>query len=92
VIGDDTAVPFDTKTSTGFEFSVVLHTWSQKRGKKEIKEMQGAIYDLLHLSTIAVAGYDTVMCEFEFEESFLEDDGVTRHGVQRFNLTFDVPD
>jgi hypothetical protein len=86
VIGDDNVQPFDTKTFNGFELSVVIHTWSQYAGRKEIKTMQGLIYSALHNEAIEVAGYNTVLCQFEFSETFVEDDGRTRHGIQRFNV------
>ncbi len=86
VIGDDNVQAFDTKTFNGFEVSVVIHTWSQKPGREEIKTMQGAIYNALHTENIEVEGYNNVYCLFEFSESLLEDDGLTRHGIQRFNV------
>jgi hypothetical protein len=86
VIGDDNAQSFDTKTFNGFEVSVVIHTWSQYLGRKQIKEMQGAIYSALHNQQLAIGGYNFVLCQLEFSETILEDDGRTRHGIQRFNL------
>lgn len=86
VIGEDNAQAFDTKTFNGFEVSVVIHTWSQKLGRKEIKTMQGAIYNALHNRQLAIDGFNFVLCLFEFSETILEDDGRTRHGIQRFNL------
>lgn len=86
VIGDDTSEPFDSKTFDGFEVSVVIHSWSRYSGKKQVKEMMGAVYNLLHNQQITVPDYHFVLCLLEFEETFLEDDGVTRHGIQRFNF------
>lgn len=85
-IGEATSNQWDSKTFNGFETSIVIHSWSRYSGRKEIKEIMGTIYDILHDQSITVTGYNTVLCLFEFSETFLEDDGVTRHGVQRFNL------
>lgn len=87
VVGEATAEEADTKTYNGFEVALIIHYWSRFAGREEVKQMMGAGYDLLHNTYPAVAGYNTVHCLFEFSETFLEDDGVTRHGVQRFNLT-----
>ena len=87
VIGESTSEEFDTKSFNGFETSVIVHSWSRYNGRKEVKEMMGTAYALLHNQSITVTGYNRVNCLFEFSETFLEDDGETRHGIQRFNLT-----
>ena len=86
VIGDSTSNDFDTKTFNGLQTTVYIHSWSRYHGKKEIKEMMGAAYAALHNQTLTVTGYNFVHCLYEFSEYFLEDDGITRHGIQRFNL------
>lgn len=87
VIGETTSVPFRTKDSDGFEVSVVVHYWSRFDGREEVKQMMDQGYDVLHESDLAVEGFDTLHCYWEFSEVVLENDGRTRHGVQRFNLT-----
>lgn len=86
VIGDDTLAPFDTDGASGFEATISIHTWSTYRGRKEIKEMQGAIYDLLHRAQLTFSGYTFLGCDSELSESFIDADGVTRHGIQRFRI------
>ena len=89
VIGDDTMLDWDTDTSVGKEATITIHSWSSYRGRIQVKDIQGAIYDALHLSQIIVDGYDTVLCLSEYSESILDPDGLTRHGVQRFRLIID---
>lgn len=86
VIGADTLVAFDTDDGSGFEATLTIHSWSVYRGRKEIKELQGAIYDALHRAELSISGYNFLGCDSEFSESLLEADGVTRHGVQRFRI------
>jgi hypothetical protein len=86
VIGEATSEAFDSKTFNGFETAVIIHTWSRFNGREQIKEMMGSVYDLLHDTYLPVTGYNTALCLFEFSETFLENDGITRHGIQRFNL------
>lgn len=73
------------------ECTLSIHVWSRYRGYKEIRGLQAQIYALLHRQDFAVTGYTLVNCEWEFtEQSFLDADGVTRHGVQRFRILLDA--
>lgn len=86
VIGDDTLVEFDSDGTSGFEATVTVHSWSVYRGRAEVKNIMGLIYDALHRAELNVQGYNLLGCDCEFSETFLESDGVTRHGVQRFRI------
>lgn len=88
-LGDDTMLDWDTDTSVGKEATITIHSWSRYRGRLEVKDIQGAIYEALHLSQLNVSGYHTVLCLSEYSESLLDPDGLTRHGVQRFRLIID---
>jgi len=84
VVGETEAREWDTKTEDGMEQTLMVHTWSRGRGMKEPKQIMGAIVDALDQVALSVTGHDLVQFRFEFSETFLEDDGLTRHGVQRF--------
>lgn len=86
VVGDDTLVEFDSDGASGFEATVTIHSWSVYRGRTEVKNIMGLIYDALHRAELNVQGYNLLGCDCEFSETFLESDGVTRHGVQRFRI------
>jgi hypothetical protein len=88
-IGDDTALDWNTDTSNGKEATITVHSWSRYRGRSEVKEIQGAIYEALHLANITVQGYNLVECWSEYSETLVDPDGLTRHGVQRFRLIID---
>lgn len=85
VVGEDSINEWDTDSETGALASVVVHTWSRGRGRKETKELQGHIYDALHRATLTGSGYNFVTIDLTSSESFLDPDGLTRHGVQSFN-------
>lgn len=85
-IGDDTFLEWDTDNSQGKEGTLTIHSWSRYRGRKEVKEIQGAIYDALHLSNLNITGYYSVLMLSEYSETLVDPDGLTRHGVQRFRL------
>lgn len=85
-IGDDSFTEFDTDTSEGFDTETTVHVWSRYRGRSEVKELQQLIYDALHLQTIAVQGQHFVMALFQNATSFVDADGLTRHGVITFRI------
>ncbi len=92
VIGDDTSIDFDTKTSNGWEVTLTIHCWDfEKAGRKSVKAIMGHIYDALHKSetNITVSGFKLVMIYCEFQQTFQETaiEGANDHyyhGVQRF--------
>jgi len=85
-IGEDNHVTIDTDTELMNQVSIVIHTWSRYRGRKETKDLQGQIYDSLHRSNLSASGYNFVNIAQVDNTSFLDADGFTRHGVQTFNL------
>lgn len=84
VVGEDTHIPFDTDDSSGAESTVTLHVWSQYRGSKEAKDIQGLIYQALHRYELPVNGYQLVTIDFEYSDVVLDADGKTRHGICRY--------
>ena len=86
VIGEETATNIDTKDKEAHEHTLTFHVWSQYRGRKEIKNIMSQIYTALHNSDITVSGATLVNIRHEFENTLLESDGITRHGVMRFRV------
>ena len=84
VIGEDTTGPFDTKTEDGMEHRLTIHTWSRYRGLKETKQIMAAVTAALDGQSLSVTGHTLVLLRQEFGATFLDPDGLTRHGVQRF--------
>lgn len=89
VIGDDSFGAWDTDDSVGMDGEVVIHVWSRERGKKQVKTIQGHIYAALHRHELSISGQLLVTAEFVSSESFLDPDGLTRHGVSRFRVLVD---
>jgi hypothetical protein len=85
-IGDDNSVEWDTCTDYGAAVTVTIHTWSRGRGRLETKTLQGEIYAALHDALLQSTGYNVVSCYFESSVSFMDVDGLTRHGVQTFRV------
>ncbi len=90
VIGEETAANNGTKDLDGIEHTLTLHVWSQYRGRREIKEIMQSVYQLLHDAAITVSGASLVNIRQEFNNTLMENDGITRHGVMRFRaVVFD---
>lgn len=96
VIGEDNLVDWSTDDKNGFEGTINLHVWdrpkgtSGKRGKQVTKEIQGEIYDILQRSDFAIGDYGTTGMSYEYSDCFMDNDGITYHGVQRFRVNFAV--
>lgn len=92
-IGDDTFTDWDTDDATGFECTATINTYNTNKagavtdeGYKNLKAMQQTVYETLHLQPLVVTGYNTVGVVQEYAESRRDNDGISRHGVQRFRI------
>lgn len=83
-IGDVRSSDYSTVDLIGGDLVVELHSWSQYKGSKEVKQMMDRLHDLLHDSNLGVTGFNLVNLRFEFSDIVRDPDGVTRHGVMRF--------
>jgi len=88
VIGDGDVNDWGNKTSKGQEHEFLVHTWSRYQGFKELKQIMQVVYDTLHEqeSGITVAGQNVVLIHNTFTTHIRDDDGTTRHGIQRFRV------
>ena len=91
VIGEATSGPFDGKTENGMEQTLTIHAWSRYRGLKEVKQIMAAVTASLDDQALAISGHTLVLLRFEFAATFLDPDGMTRHGVQRFRALTQGP-
>jgi hypothetical protein len=89
VIGEDAASEWDTDTEIGTDSLITIHTWSEYKGRQQTKEIQEAIYEVLHRAELTIHDAIFYGLDWQFSDSFLEPDGETRHGVMRFRLLYD---
>lgn len=89
LIGEDTGAPFETDGSVGVEATLTLHTWSHYRGRLEVKRIQREIYNALNRATFPIAGGYLIDLSYEYSDTAIEEDGIIRHGTQRFRLLAD---
>lgn len=83
-IGGDTAKEWSGSTFDGQETTIMVHSWSQGDGRKDVKTIMGHVYRILHRANLAVSGQSLVFILWEFATTSLDPDGVSYHGVQRF--------
>ena len=69
----------DTKTENGFNVLMRLHTWGRTGSDKEVKQIQGLIYTVLHKNEPSVTGHTVISLTREGSD-VIDDDG-TIHGV-----------
>lgn len=89
VIGLGPDIPWDTDGLLGFEFTVTIHTWDTTAGNRSfvpLNNIMGEISDSLNRAELTVMGYNVIGVDYEFGEPFVDPDGLTRHGVQRFRV------
>ena len=89
VIGEDGAAEWDTDTEQGAEELVTIHTWSRYKGREQTKEIQEAIYEILHRKELTINNAIFYSMFWEFSDSFVDPDGETRHGVTRYRMRYD---
>ena len=85
-VGECAVIPFDTDDSSGGDATISVNTWSRYKGRKETKNLQAEIYERLHRQELTIDGFDFIACDFLSSESFLDEDGKTRHGISRFRV------
>ena len=85
-VGEDSHVTIDTDTELTNRVSITVHTWSRYQGRAETKQIQGLIYDALHRANLTAVGYKFITITQESSLSEVDADGLTRHGVQTFDL------
>lgn len=83
-------LPDDTVNTDGYECTVTIHAWVEEETTAQTGEIQQAIYNLLHKNdTLPLADYSVTGIDCEFQTILRDPDGKTRHGVQRFRVTFE---
>lgn len=79
-VGRIVLAEMDTKDALGFDFVARIHTRSRSGAAREAKLIQGAIYGALHLVSLPVAGWNTILLRREASEVSRAQDG-SFHGV-----------
>lgn len=73
-------------TLEGFESEFQISVWSQERGNLPIQNIQKRIDELLHKSEPCIDGWNILSLRRTVVDIQIEDDNITRHGIQRFKI------
>ena len=85
-ISDSTNATLDTTGANGFLTEFTLEIWSRYKGAKETAQIMDEIYRIFHRQPIAVEGYSTSTCSQTAANITRDADGITMHGVQKFEV------
>ena len=86
-MGSHTVVDASAKDANGQELTVEVHQWdSTHRGRMGVLNLQSQIYAALHNADLTLDGFGLTYIWYEFSTSFLDEDGLTMHGVMRFRV------
>lgn len=88
-ISDSTLQPWDTDTERGDDAVVTVHVWSRASHALETKQIQDAIYNVLHRGTIVISGSVFIGSDYISQTVERDPDGITRHGVQDFRIVYE---
>jgi hypothetical protein len=85
-LGSLAARPLETQGGGGYDISLDIHCYSRALGMKQARAVMAAVASALHGADFAVTGQVLVLCRLTEQETALEPDGETRHGLQRFTI------
>lgn len=81
-------VDFSTKTWSGMDFTLEVHCFSRTNSPKQAGDIRSAVYNALHRqeSALALDSGGVTDIQYETGSTFIEDDGVTWHGLIQFRF------
>ncbi len=83
-IGSGTVLDDDDKTTEGEEITFIVEAWSEKHGEQETLEMLAAAKAALHGRSLTVTGWGLSILRLATQNTLLDPDGKTFHGVARY--------
>lgn len=86
VIGEADFDPFDSHSQNGFEGILTIHTWARGRGRAQVLDIQDDLYRILHKNYFNLTGYRVIVNRFQFQQTLVDPDSVTYHGITRFRI------
>ena len=89
VIGDDIVTAWDTDTSQGGDVLITIHIWSRKDTKRECKQIQAALFNVLARAELTVPDHEFIGIEFETSTCVQDPDMETQHGTSEFRMYID---
>lgn len=89
--GEGTENAWNTFTNNGSDTTITMHIWSRYKGFKEAQTINALMIGLLDGDTaLSIAGYATVLLNWESSQQLRDPDGITRHIATRFRVMADA--
>jgi hypothetical protein len=85
-IGEFIAVENDTLGDQAIDIEFTMHVWSRQAGMQEIEQLMARAKDALDRARLPVAGFQWVTTIWNWAQTLRDPDGVTRHGILRFQI------
>lgn len=88
-LGPVSVTPDDTKTDDGAQALFDVHIWSRSKSALTWRAIADDVYDALQkYDALAVAGVTVIDCRFDSSAEFDDPDGVTRHQIGTYRITY----
>lgn len=87
-IGDIIIDDRGNHTWEGLSATITINSWYREAnaGRKKVQEIQNRIDQLIHKQDPCIEGWNVVSLRRGPANILIEDDNITIHGVQKFNL------
>ena len=78
-----------TKTDEHLEIDFYIDVWDKRdAGRAGVFAIQDRVREILHDANLVAASGSIVLILEEYREAIVDPDGVTIHGIQRFNIHY----
>jgi hypothetical protein len=81
---------FDTDTSTGFDATVRIHSWSNTGSTRQVRTMQSHIYNRLHRQPFLISGAFRDVLVYRENAQVMQDSTGALHGVCEYRAILDL--
>ena len=85
-LGEQTGAPADTDEALGADEVFTIHVYSRQRGNRELQGIIDQVVAALHKQSLSVTGRTTALAWYTGANVFMDQDGVTRHGIIRIRI------
>ena len=85
-IGESLGEQADTLGEQGVNIELTVHVWSRQPGMQETQVLMARVKDALDRQRLPAAGFQWVDTIWTYAQTLREPDGMTRHGVLRFQV------
>jgi hypothetical protein len=87
--GEDSFVPWDTKTDFGAQVTCQIDIYSREHNFTKLKALTGYVYDALHHQPLTIVGADHTLTTCESANVSRSPDGTTKRCLMSFRVLYD---